>query len=336
MLARSAQGLYWMGRYLERGERLCKMLGLQSDALVDRPLREIHFGWRRIYGSINRQPPGGIQEFDSDDYTLADSYTLADDLTFERSNPDSVWSCLVSGRENARQIRHCISGEMWTRLNLAYLRIQQLSIQDIWQTSPESFYAETAAEIGAFAGVADSTMYRDDGWRFMQLGRFIERAQLATALLLTQIPAGDFSDEDGDADSEEDWTSLLRVCHALEAYSRRYSVAVQPEQALDLLVTDPLLPDSLCRSLDMAAAELAGISPGPDAATCAAVQQSAGRLCAMIHYEWPEQADRRALLERVYVDCRELHLLVTAAYFEYPVEDLGRADGAGRQIQTQG
>ena len=336
MLARSAQGLYWMGRYLERGERLCKMLGLQSDALVDRPLREIHFGWRRIYGSINRQPPGGIQEFDSDDYTLADSYTLADDLTFERSNPDSVWSCLVSGRENARQIRHCISGEMWTRLNLAYLRVQQLSIQDIWQTSPESFYAETAAEIDTFAGAADSTMYRDDGWRFMQLGRFIERAQLATALLLTQIPAGDFSDEDGDADSEEDWTSLLRVCHALEAYSRRYSVAVQPEQALDLLVTDPLLPDSLCRSLDMAAAELAGISPGPDAATCAAVQQSAGRLCAMIHYEWPERADRRALLERVYVDCRELHLLVTAAYFEYPVEDLGRADDAGRQSQTQG
>ena len=332
MLARSGQGLYWMGRYLERAERLCKLLGLQSEALVDRPLREIHFGWRRIYGSINRQPPGGIQEFDSDDYTLADSYTLADDLTFERSNPDSVWSCFVSGRENARQIRHCISGEMWTCLNLAYLQIQQLGIQDIWQTSPESFYAETAAEIDTFTGVAESTMYRDDGWRFMQLGRFIERAQLTAALLLTQLSAGDFLDEDWD----EDWTSLLRVCHAVEAYSRRYSVAVQPEQALDLLVTDPLLPDSLCRSLDTVATELAGISPGPDAATCAAVQQSAGRLCAMIHDEWPERADRRALLERVYVDCRELHLLVTAAYFEYPVEDSGRADGAGRQSQTQG
>ena len=72
-----------------------------------------------------RQPPLGEIEIDSDEYTLADSYTLADDLTFERTNPDSVWSCFAMGRENARQMRNCISAEMWTRLNLAYLRIQK-------------------------------------------------------------------------------------------------------------------------------------------------------------------------------------------------------------------
>ena len=33
-------------------------------------------------------------------------------------------------------------------------------------------------------------MYRDDGWRFIQIGRLIERAQLSTALLLTQLAAG--------------------------------------------------------------------------------------------------------------------------------------------------
>ena len=56
MLARSAQGLYWMSRYLERAEHLCRMLRMQTEILVDRPLREIHFGWIRIYGSIGRQP----------------------------------------------------------------------------------------------------------------------------------------------------------------------------------------------------------------------------------------------------------------------------------------
>ena len=56
--------------------------------------------------------PLGEIELDSDEYTLADSYTLADDLTFERTNPDSVWSCFAMGRENARQMRNCISAEM--------------------------------------------------------------------------------------------------------------------------------------------------------------------------------------------------------------------------------
>ena len=110
MLSRSAQSLYWMGRYLERAAHLCRLLRLQAEALVDRPIREIYFGWSRIYMSLSRQPLGGsIELLGSDDYTLADSYTLADDLTFERSNPDSVWGCFSLGRENARQMRHCIS-----------------------------------------------------------------------------------------------------------------------------------------------------------------------------------------------------------------------------------
>ena len=126
------------------------------------------------------------------------------------------------GRENARQMRNCISAEMWTRLNLAYLRIQKQDIQGIWRVSPESFYTETAAEIDTFAGVAEATMYRDEGWMFMQLGRVIERSQLLIALLLFQLDAETEVEEDADAD----WTALLRVYHAFEAYNRKYSVEV--------------------------------------------------------------------------------------------------------------
>ena len=59
MLARSAQSLYWMSRYLERAQHLCRLLRLQTEALVDRPLREIRFGWHRIYRGVDREPPGG-------------------------------------------------------------------------------------------------------------------------------------------------------------------------------------------------------------------------------------------------------------------------------------
>ena len=307
-----------MGRHLERAEHLCRLLRLQAQALVDRPAQEIHLGWTRIYDSMYLQPPGGsLGPVDNDDYTLADSYTLADHLTFDRSNPVSVWSSFALGRENARQMRHCISEEMWTSLNLAYLRFRNLEIQDIWVASPESFYADVVAEIDTFVGVAASSMYRDERYHFMQLGRFIERAQLSSSLFLTQLAADRVNMEY----AEEDWTTLLRLYHALQAYSSRYTIEVQPSQALDLLATDPQLPDSLCRSVDMAAAELDSIAPGPDSRSNGMAQRLAGRLAALVHYEWPDRDDREELLLQVSEDCRRLHGFVTAAYFEYQVED---------------
>ena len=318
MLSRSAQSLYWMGRYLERTEHLCRLLQLQVEALVDRPLSEIYFGWSRLYAGLSRQPPGGDLESEgSDDYVLADSYTLAGDLTFDRDNPDSVRNCFALGRENARQVRHCISAQMWTCLNLAWLRICDLDIEHIWKVSPENFYAETAREINTFTGVAEATMYRDEGWRFMRLGRFIERAQLRVALLLAQLSAGRTQGETSDTD----WTSLLRSCQAFDAYKRSYSVEIQPDQVLDLLVTDPLLPGSLCRVLDAQAAELLTIGASPNAQAGAAAERLAGRLCALIRYEWPDRSDHEALLVQVGEHCRKLHELATAAYIAYAIED---------------
>ncbi len=318
MLSRSAQGLYWMGRYLERAQLLCRLLQMQTEALVDRPAREIYFGWRRIYTSMGLQPPGGrLMPDHDDDFTLADSYTLADDLTFERSTSGSVWWCLALGRENARQMRHCISAEMWTSLNLAYLRIQKLGIQDIW-TSPESFYAETAAEIDTFSGVAFTTMYRDDRWRFMRLGCYLERAQLSATLLLAHLSAGTTNKED----SDDDWTSLLRAYHAFEAYSRRYSVEVLPDRVLDLLVTDPMIPSSLSRSIDEATSQLARLDPGPDANSSAATQRLTGRLGALIHDDWADREDHEEFLRQINEQCRELHSLVAATYFDYRIEEV--------------
>ena len=316
MLARTAQGIYWTSRYLERAQHLCGMLKMQSEALVDRPIREIHLGWNRIYVSIGRMPPaGGTVLVDNDDYMLADSYTLADDLTFERTNPDSVWNCFAQGRENARQMRQCISAEMWSCLNVAYLQVQGMNIQDIWRGSPEGFYTWMVGQLDTFAGIASATMYRDEGWHFMQLGYFIERAQLLSGLLNAQLELDDIGREHSDGD----WTSLLRLYHALEAHNRTYSNEVKPESVIELLSTDILLPGSLIRSLDLASYEILAIGDGPDKRSSGDVKGLASLLASTVH-KWEDQPDKRALLARLNTDCRELHELVNQTYFDYSSE----------------
>ena len=319
ILVRSAQGLYWMSRYLARAEHLCRMLALQMEAMVDRPFREVHFGWSRIYGCIDRQPPwGDIGVLESDEGLLFDSYALAEDLTFERTTPESVWSCFALGRENARQMRHCITGEMWLGLNLPFLRLQKMSISDIWRTSPESFYNDTASAISSFTGAAADTMYRDENWFFMRLGRALERTQLTTSLFITQLSLARMADDSFDGD----WETLLRLYHAFDAYMHRYGVQVEAGHVLDLLATDDLLPNSLCRSLDHIVEALDALGPGPGVGANEELHRLAGRLSALVRYEWEGRHSPEPLLREISRYCNDLHDLVAATYFDYQIQDV--------------
>ena len=312
-----------MARYMERAGYMCRLLHLQSEALVDRPVSEIQFGWRRIYTAIDRNPLGGVQAIGQiDDYNLVDAYLLTDELTFVRENPESILSCLERGRENARQIRHCVSDQMWTAMNTEFLRIRDIKLTDIWLSSPGSFYAELLAGIDRFSGVATSTMYRDEGWHFFRVGQFIERVQFSASLLLTQLMLEMQYGELADAS----WRSLLRIFHASGAYDRTYSIEIQPNLALDLLVTDRRIPESLLRSVDRTAQELSSLGDGPNPSTSGALRRLAGRLGALLRYDWPDREDREEVLRQVFTYSRQLHSLLSETYFEYAIQGIPGSD----------
>ena len=316
MLARSAKGLYWLGRYLERAQFLCRHLELQVSALVDRPVREIQLGWRRIYGNIKRIPPGGILMEENEDITLADSYTLAGDLTFELTNPDCVLNCFEKGRENARQMRHCINNEMWKSLNLPYLQIKSTELVDIWRSVPEDFYSNATQDLQKFFGVADATMYRGQGWNFLQLGRFVERTQLSISLLLAHISAEWFHGEP----RESDISGLLRIFQAFEDYNRLCGNQSDRRKAFDMLVTDSHLPASICRSSELILKHLSGIidTIAQDNGTSPAfghVTRSSGRLIAICRNEWLDTIDGEETLMRAEQESGNLHVAIDDSFF---------------------
>ena len=177
MLSRNAEGLYWMGRYLERAQHGCHLLAEQF-IIIEDPVEQIDQSWRRLYMAVGRTPLGGhIDPLpDDEDFMLADAYTLADDLTFEPTNPDAIRNCVAAARESARQVRNINPDKMWSSLNLAYFDLRDVEMETILEQPPGTFYDRTEGAVRTVSGVAEGTIYRDDGWHFLQLGRFVERA----------------------------------------------------------------------------------------------------------------------------------------------------------------
>ncbi len=312
MLARSAQGLYWMGRYVERAAFVCRLLQYQVSSLIDRPLEEIHAGWTLIFDCLKCQPPGGILESTGDDFTLADAFTLAGDLTFEQTNPSSIRTCLKYGRENARQMRHCISDVMWLNLNSQFLDFETKEMPEIWRTSPERFYSETEQHLTGIFGLANSSMYRDSAWRFIQLGRNIESIQFGAALLASHIA-------DAELDRElksRRMRTVLRVYKASQSYSRVKGHIVHEATAVEMLTTDRLLHSSLANRVVEVDDHILGIGPG-HSGDCDLVRQSSGQLADMISRGWQRAAAKGEFLQRLELEARTLNDHIDSCYFSY-------------------
>ena len=312
MLARSAQGLYWMGRYLERAAHICRLLQTQVPALIDRPLEEIHAGWILIYGSLGCLPPGGILESSSEDFTLADAFTLAGDLTFEEVNPVSIKYCLRQGRENARQMRHCITEIMWLNLNHEFIDFSSSDMPQIWRSAPEDSYARTEQHLNEVFSLANRTMYRDAAWHFIQLGRHIESVQ-AGAALLASATAESGRDEELEHGIIR---TVLRVFRASEGYHRNHGHAIDRSPALDMVAADRLLPGSLANHAAAIEDHLLGIGPG-HSDDCSHVRRLAGRLTGLISVDWGRNAAKKGILTNIESVARELNDRIDLCHFSY-------------------
>ena len=241
MLARVADSLYWMARYLERAEFTARLVGLQIQRLPVGTALEVATGWRLLFAGIGHDPPESesLGNMEDDDFLFVDGYTLTDILTFEKGNPAAVANCLAVARENAREVRSAIGPGIWSSINREYLELRRTRLVEIWQREPELLYRDVAEGIQRLHGICDASMRRGGEWCFMQLGRYVERAQLVVSMLVAHC---------GDAAAREhggEWPVLLRACNAFEAYGRECGAVFEENAVLGLLVHEGDLPYSL-------------------------------------------------------------------------------------------
>ena len=245
MLARVADSLYWMARYLERAEFTARLVGLQIQRLPVGTAVEVAAGWRLLFAGIGNDPPDSesLGNMEDDDFLFVDGYTLTDILTFEQGNPAAVANCLAAARENAREVRSAIGPGIWSSLNREYLALRRVRLVEIWKREPELLYRDVAEGIQRFHGICDSSMRRGSEWSFMQLGRYVERAQLVCSMLVAHCNDAAGREHGGE------WPVLLRACNAFEAYGRECGGVFEESAVLGLLLHEGDLPYSLrfCR-----------------------------------------------------------------------------------------
>lgn len=300
-----------MGRYLERSRHICRMLQIQLSALIDRPIPEIEFGWNRIFGSLKFMPQGGIMTTSDDDFALVDAYTLAGELTFVR-NGVSIKSCFECCRENARQTRHCLSNEIWSSLNLHYLRFQEVELNDVWRVEPEQFYGKTEIEFRSVLALANAAMYRDDAWRFIQLGLFLERVQATAAFLI----AHDVCGEKTGALRPMGVRTLLRTLRAEEGFNRVHGFDPRKDRAFQMLVYDTNLPASLGNSVGNVVDHLEHIGEGAAESGRKAIALSQD-ISELIAASRPESIDKTTLIREIEISALSLHNHIDSGYFSY-------------------
>jgi uncharacterized alpha-E superfamily protein len=311
MLSRVADSLYWMSRYLERAEHTARLVSVGL-AQLDQSPQAGNLRWQRLLTALHTSTPAdGL-----------DAFGATRLLTVDSANPSSLSACVTLARENARQVREQISTEMWEQLNRLYLRVRSTDLDTIWRDDPVEYYQRVKEAAHLFQGITDATINHDEGWLFIQLGRYLERAW-ATTLLLDVFFQPHLSDPAPAQLDPSQWVVLLKCCTAFEAYCKVYTADVQPQRIADFLLLNPDSPRSIRFAVDRLQSSLQQIGRRTGSRNAERAERLAGRLRAQLDYGQVDEilADSLpAYLDHIRRQCGAIHGAIYSAYIAYPID----------------
>jgi uncharacterized alpha-E superfamily protein len=235
MLSRVADAFFWVSRYVERAENVARFVDVsQSLSLGGSPQ------WAPlVYAS-------------GDDMLFAEHYqefTAPNVLRFlliDERNPNSILSCLLKARENARTIREILSVSFWEAINRFYLLVRDAArgAEPVLQ-NPAALLERVKRFSHEVIGVGEATMSHDEAWSFSRCGRLIERADKTSRILDVKyfilLPRPDGV---GSALDVLQWSALLESTSALHMYRKRFGI-IAPKRVAEFLIFEPTFPRSM-------------------------------------------------------------------------------------------
>jgi uncharacterized alpha-E superfamily protein len=237
LLARYADCIFWLARYVERAENLARILDVNETFSRDSRGGQ---NWRSIV-ELNSD-----EERFSASHDAPTAHSVVNFYVIDGDNPTSIVRTIGYARENARTLRPLISTEMWVQLNVFYNRLAELRAEDLAPGNLAALFAMIKEACQTHTGITEGTFFRDQGWYFYQIGRYIERADQTTRLLDIKyhllLPS--VADVGSPVDVSQ-WNALLRSAAGYHAYRRLHAASTTPARVAGFMLLNNAFPRSV-------------------------------------------------------------------------------------------
>ena len=305
MLSRVANSLYWMSRYIERAESIARLVDVNLQLLLDfRSLDDdaLKAHWLPIVQS------SGDEELFLSLHPKATGKSVTDFMVFNPANTNSIYSSIGQARENARMVRDQIAVELWEEINRIYLYLNSPRAKQDWRDNPSDFFHTVRNTSLLLQGLTDATVVRNEGWFFIQAGRYLERADKTSRILDVRhasLPARGTPTAASQTDALG-WSAVLRSCSAWDAYKALHGAEVQPALVAEFLLLTDDFPRSVrfcVRHLNTVLRRISGVAEGR---FCNDAEKLAGRLLAELQFSTADDIFESGL--HTYIDITQAKL----------------------------
>ncbi|WP_422372989.1 alpha-E domain-containing protein [Hoeflea sp.] len=244
MLGRTANGLFWMFRYIERAENTARLI----DAGLRMSLTRME-GQEEDWDSVLRS--AGVH---ANYLQQHDEVTSADAINFllrDKSNPSSVVSAIEAARNNGRMVRTALTREAWESINECYLMLKSRYSRRVPNADLPAVIDEIKQRTGLIRGAFHGTMLRNELFNFARIGTFIERADNTSRILDVKyyVLLPSVSHVGSSLDNVQ-WESILRSVSAHRSYGWVYDDDYKPSNIADFLILNGRMPRSLAYCYD--------------------------------------------------------------------------------------
>lgn len=239
MLGKTAGGLYWMFRSLERAENTARLIEAGFRIALTRSTGA-EAEWKSIIAT------SAAQDAYEAKYQTYESESVVNFLLQDTDYQSSVLSVIKSARDNARLVRTALTTEVWTSVNETWMVLTELLKNPIPQTELPSVLSTIRQQSAVVRGALHGTMLRNDIYDFCRLGTFVERmdstARIIDVKYYSLLPAPSFV---GSRLDNVQWETILRSVSAHRSFRWAVEDDFTAPAIANFLILDGRMPRSL-------------------------------------------------------------------------------------------
>jgi len=225
MLSRHAESLFWLGRYLERSGDIARMLDVAYNEQLESTARSKNRVWRDLLKVLY------VDELFNASYDEVSTDNINRFLVFDIENPSSVARSVREARTNVMHVRDAVPSELLESVNRLHTRLMDGSLV-AYVDSPHVIYEAIGEHSRSISGAVNDAMARNDGFRYLTLGRLLERAEMTCRVIAVHRETTEYAE----------WMGVLRSLSGYHAFTQSRSPLVLADDIARWLLLEPTFP----------------------------------------------------------------------------------------------